>query len=166
MLKKIILVFITLIIFMPCVFADTTFKFKMTEDGSGIYIDEYTGSDTVVFIMPYYEGMCVKGIGKRAFEHSNVVEVYLPETVEWIEQNAFNNCRMLRTINFPSSLQIIGWRAFYYCVSLSDILFPYPLHQVSWGRDNMNNYDAFLGCSSLTMYSQMQLIKMGYPDGF
>ena len=40
-LIKAIGIFITLIILMPCIFADTTFKFKMTEDGSGIYIDEY-----------------------------------------------------------------------------------------------------------------------------
>ena len=68
-------------------FADTTFRFRLTDDGSGIYIDKYTGKDTVVYIQPYYNDLPVKGIGRNAFSGTNVaevVEVHLPETIEWI----------------------------------------------------------------------------------
>lgn len=103
-------------------FADTTFRFRLTDDGSGIYIDKYTGTDTVVYIQPYYNDLPVKGIGRNAFSGTNVaevVEVHLPETIEWIGFGAFSNRRSLRTINFPSSLQIVWTAAFYDCRSLS-----------------------------------------------
>ena len=149
-------------------FADTTFRFRLTDDGSGIYIDKYTGTDTVVYIQPYYDDLPVKGIGEYAFSGTNVaevVEVHLPETIEWIGYGAFSNRRSLRTINFPSSLQIIWTQAFYECRSLSQIYFSYPVHKVSW--DSSNAYAAcFSGCRSLPMDVQLTLIKMGYPGGF
>ena len=65
MLKKIILVFITLIILMPCIFADTTFKFKMTEDEilmmSSAIVESYVMTGSNIYIIKYAEpGLQVK----------------------------------------------------------------------------------------------------------
>lgn len=149
-------------------FADTNFRFRKTDDGTGIYIDKYTGTDIVVYINSYYDGLPVKGIGERAFSGTNVadiVEVYLPETIEWIGISAFSGKRSLRTINFPNSLQIIWYAAFWNCRSLSQINFSYPLHKISWIGESCN-MDAFSECSLLPMSAQLNLIKMGYDGHF
>lgn len=84
-------------------FADTTFRFRLTDDGSGIYIDKYTGTDTVVYIQPYYNDLPVKGIGRNAFSGTNVaevVEVHLPETIEWIGFGAFSKSPFIKDNKF------------------------------------------------------------------
>ena len=144
-----------------CSFADTSFLFRMTDDGKGIYIDKYTGTDSIVYIAPYYNGLPVKGIGASAFRYNKVVvEIQLPETVEWIGSSAFWDMYSLRKINFPASLQSVGYEAFYGCRSLSQIDFSYPIHTLSWSGN------AFSACHSLPMNVQLTLIKMGYKDSF
>ena len=119
-----------------CAFADTSFRLRMTDDGKGIYIDKYTGTDSIVYIAPYYDGLPVKGIG------------------------AFCDIYSLRKINFPASLQSVGYEAFYGCSSLSQIDFSYPIHTLSWSGN------AFSACHSIPMNVQLTLIKMGYKDSF
>ncbi len=51
-------------------------------------------------------------IGGMAFENAQISEVELPDTIEFIEQNAFMNCTKLTSINFPSKLRFIGSYAF------------------------------------------------------
>lgn len=166
MKKKIIFVLFGLLCLFGSVFADTSFKFKLTGDGTGLCIDEYTGTDTVVFIQAYYNGMPVKEIGSRAFYSSNVTMVNLPDTVEKIGVEAFKYCRNLQSINFPYNLQFIGGGAFKGCESLSMIIFN-GSNKIRWSKDSgLSSYNTFSGCISLSMYYQLELIKMGYPDSF
>lgn len=58
-------------------------------------------------------GCPVTAIGNEAFMNSNVMEVVLPETIEFIDENAFGNCKYLNKINFPKNLKFIGMYAFY-----------------------------------------------------
>ena len=169
MKKKIIFVLFGLLCLFGSIFADTSFKFKLTEDGTGLCIDEYTGTDSIVFIQAYYDGMPVKEIGREAFYcNNNITMVSLPYTVESIGEDAFSKCKNLATINLPSTIRFIGGRAFKGCASLSEIVFDSLNYNISWGRDyfNSNAYSTFSGCSALSMSSQLRLIKMGYPDSF
>lgn len=60
-------------------------------------------------------------IGEFAFDQVKMSTVDFPETLETIEQDAFQNCNKLTTIVLPSSLKNLADRAFALCVSLTSI---------------------------------------------
>ena len=66
----------------------------------------------------------------------------IPNSVTYIGNDAFFDCKSLTSINIPNSVTNIGDRAFYNCVSLTGINIP----------DNVINigYGAFYNCESLT----------------
>lgn len=66
----------------------------------------------------------------------------IPASVEVIEEDAFQSCRMLNGLNPPSSLRKIGVRAFSGCKAITHVEFP----------DNVDTIqaNAFQACSSLT----------------
>lgn len=71
----------------------------------------------------------VTSIGKKAFydfygDYANLKEVYLPDDLEVIGEQAFEECVNLQTINFPSQLTTIGQSAFDGCRSLEEITIP------------------------------------------
>ena len=64
-------------------------------------------------------------IPESAFEgHQYLQVVDLPQGLLDIGNKAFNNCKCLRKINFPSTLKVIGFAAFECCVNLGDITLP------------------------------------------
>lgn len=68
-------------------------------------------------VPPYIEGKPVYAIGKNAFKGKKTVHtIELPETLEAIEDSAFEDCTSLEKCVLPSSLKTIGKRAFYNCV--------------------------------------------------
>ena len=54
----------------------------------------------------------VKQIGDQAFMYSQIKSVTLPQTLKVISQQAFKECKNLRTIKIPSSVESIGLKAF------------------------------------------------------
>ena len=74
--------------------------------------------------------------GRRDFGH-----VILPDSVEWIQREAFQDCVELLEVVFPASLAKIGSRAFAGCVSLQNLAFEEGLRRIGNG--------AFSGCESL-----------------
>lgn len=68
-------------------------------------------------------GATVKRIPQYLFHNSNVTEICFEENslCREIAANAFKDCEMLNTANFPSSLRKIGEDAFYYCKSFKTI---------------------------------------------
>lgn len=72
----------------------------------------------------------VSTIGKGAFYSSELSSVYLPQSVECIKENAFENAKKLRTINFPNRLREIEDYAFYNCDSLTSFVFPRSLEHI------------------------------------
>ena len=65
----------------------------------------------------------------------------VPEGVQWIGMNAFENCSQLCCVSLPSTLEFIGARAFSSCAKLESITIP----------DNVTSISecAFYGCSGL-----------------
>lgn len=91
---------------------DTAFTFEDTEDGTGIVITGYTGTQTSFSVPEQIEGKPVKEIGERAFENGGAVKIHLPDGLEKIGQLAFFHCQNLEFISLPESLKEIGNMAF------------------------------------------------------
>ena len=56
-------------------------------------------------------------------EREKLVEVYIDEGVEKIGYGAFNNCKSIRRIKFPSTLRFIAMLAFNACLEIEDVEF-------------------------------------------
>jgi hypothetical protein len=95
--------------------------------GDAIAIYKYLGNAPVVEI-PSRIGECrVVRIESKAFYYCNVVSVIIPETVEAIGANAFENCVYLQSVTILSKNSKIGVNAFLNCPDLT-------IHGVSGGK--------------------------------
>ena len=72
-------------------------------------------------VVRFNEGLEVLGTDEYAdgrgsllgvFEDSSIESVKLPTTLKRIEYNVFKNCKNLRSIKFPDSLEYIGTQCF------------------------------------------------------
>ena len=97
------------------------------------------------------DGYPVVSIGEHAFEdHTELIEVTIPEGVETIGDHAFYQCSNLSSIYLPDSLMSIGKEAFCNCNSLVTVEFGDGLKSIGYG--------AFSFCTSLDFY-------LNLPDG-
>ncbi len=128
---------------------DDIFKYDVEYDGHNelITITKYIGKSCYVDIPPYFKGRVVVAIDERAFEGTNVETVIIGDSIETIGDNAFHNCKLLKTIEFrgdvkeignyafegcngiteieiPDSVETIGYRAFGFCTGLKEIKIP------------------------------------------
>lgn len=86
------------------------------------------------------EGITV--IGENAFQGMNNIEaVYIPDGLEVISEGAFAGCKNLKTIHIPEGVETIDRDVFNGCISLREIKFP----------DSIRNIEAsaLTGCTSL-----------------
>ncbi len=65
-----------------------------------VYIHEYTGESQYLRIPEMISGKPVKGIVENAFLNSNFIEVFIPNTVNKIEEYAFANNLSLTYVEF------------------------------------------------------------------
>lgn len=61
----------------------------------------------------------IKTIGNGAFAYSGITSIVLPVGVEKIDQQAFDNCKNLKTIEIPASVTEVGTGAFNMCEGLT-----------------------------------------------
>jgi hypothetical protein len=66
----------------------------------------------------------------------------MPNSVIYIEDDAFSGCTSLTSIIIPNSVTEIGTRAFNECTSLTSIIIPISVTEIGGG--------AFSDCTSLT----------------
>lgn len=83
----------------------------------------------------FAEGSQLKSIGVSAFSgtnpaHPRFKEIQIPNSVETIGTNAFQNCQDLESITLPASLKTIESSAFSYCLNLSEIRLPASLKAI------------------------------------
>lgn len=83
----------------------------------------------------------VTGIGNRAFEGCEAININIPETIITIGNNAFKNCTSLRSINIPENVADIGISAFENCYDLLHIEIPKKIKAIKT--------DCFSDCVSL-----------------
>ncbi len=94
-------------------------------------ITKYNGYSAYVNIPKTIDGHTVVAIGTGAFEGRGVIRVVVPDTVITIKNNAFKNCRYLKSIDLADSITTIAEEAFYHCYSLSDVSLPSSLKTLS-----------------------------------
>lgn len=91
--------------------------------------------------------------------------IVIPDAVTKIGWSAFDGCTALESVTLPISLKEIGVWAFRNCSSLKTIIVPDSLTKVEFNSSSPFN-SPFIGCSSMSMKSQMSLRKLGYEGDF
>jgi hypothetical protein len=74
---------------------------------------------------------------------------------------AFEGCSALASVTLPSTIDYVGYKAFRNCTSLTTVTIPDSVRKV----DNIT-YNAFGGCSRLTLASKAALRRLGYTGDF
>ena len=70
-------------------------------------------------------GKGVTTIGNNAFEDCKEIKtVVIPDGVTSIGRSAFNNCENLSSVKMPQGLKTIGERAFWDCINLVEATIP------------------------------------------
>ena len=81
-------------------------------------------------------------IGSEAFAQSSLRNIFIPDSVLYIEESAFAACRYLQNIDLPSSIITIRSAAFYQCESLYNLKLPKQIKCIE--------PQTFEGCRNLT----------------
>lgn len=127
------------------------FVFELNEEGNGYTVTDFTGEATQIVVPAEYEGLPVTAIqgdyGTGALSRTDINSVVIPDSVEVIGQNSFNNCSELVSVEISanSSLTAIGNNAFSGCSSLGS--FYIPAGMTSLGDNVFNN------CGSLREFT-------------
>ena len=122
-----------------------SFDFVWNEDDGGYYVYERDSNPYCDIVIPSeYNGKAVIGIGKHAFgAYSKVRNVIVPDSVKFIDVQAFNYCDYLESITFSKNSGLVEIRdyAFYNCKSLERLNIPANVEKIG--------YRAFSTCPSL-----------------
>ena len=91
-----------------------------------------------------HEGLPVVGIDSFALSYRGKLEkLTVSEGIRWILPSAFSECRVLREVKLPSSLERLGADTFLFCKSLKEIYIP--------NRVKAIHKSTFFGCKSLEL---------------
>lgn len=120
----------------------------------------------------FAEGSQLKSIGVSAFSgtnpaHPRFKEIQIPNSVETIGTNAFQNCQDLESITLPASLKTIESSAFSYCLNLSEIKLPTSLKAIqSYVFDGCSSLETVFYNGSLEQWSKINVAKgfLGYSS--
>lgn len=120
----------------------------------------------------FAEGSQLKSIGVSAFSgtnpaHPRFKEIQIPNSVETIGTNAFQNCQDLESITLPASLKTIESSAFSYCLNLSEIRLPTSLKAIqSYVFDGCSSLETVFYDGSLERWSQINTSNgfLGYSS--
>ena len=130
--------------------------FYVTIVGNEAKIVEFKGLQYDVVIPDYVENSGKKypvtRIGSRAFADQRINSVTFPNTLKYIDDEAFMECKQLSSISLPSSLQAIGKRAFMNS-ALENVVLPSNLQYIE--------EETFMDCrklSSITLPSSLKKI--------
>ncbi|MBO4868862.1 MAG: DUF4838 domain-containing protein [Clostridia bacterium] len=88
-------------------------EFRRYADGTLYVSDVGTFRAGVLVIPTQNEGAKVTSVGRNAFARAgSVVDLYVPEGIEYIGTYAFSNCPNLQSVHLPATLQTLGYGAF------------------------------------------------------
>lgn len=99
--------------------------FIFTELPDGNYsVKAKEGITGVIEIPSDYDGGKVTEIEQSGFANSEIVSVIIPSSVRKICDDAFSDCKNLKTVTMNEGVTYIGHRAFKNCSSIETIRFP------------------------------------------
>lgn len=76
-------------------------------------------------------GETVAGIGTNAFVMLEAQKIILPDTVEYLAENAFSGCEKLEEVELGKGLKKTGYLAFNFCNELRSIAFPEGMEEMT-----------------------------------
>ena len=123
-----------------------TLSLVLIQEGDSYTVTGMEGEETVVVIPAEYNGLPVTKIqgayGTGAFARKAITSVTIPDSIEEIGQNSFNNCSALATVNIStaSHLKKIGNNAFSGNSTLREIYLPIGMTEL--GDSVFNNCGA------------------------
>lgn len=86
-----------------------------------VYVGRGECADTVIKVPPIYEGKRITAVNMSGFEGSTATEIMIPNTVYFVEENAFDDCPNLTTITFGSGTKWIGG-SYYGCYAMKTVI--------------------------------------------
>lgn len=102
----------------------------------------------------FAEGSVLKTIGKMAFYNCRTIkEIFLPASVETIGEEAFNSCMGLSYITIPKNMTSIGSKAFYWCFKLVEVL---NLSALDIKAGELGSDNGYVGTYALNVYTATQ----------
>ena len=130
---------------------------RVTSIANQAFWDEDYGSIIPDFItkLTFAEGSQCSSIGEMGFTMSPFVSITLPDSLTGINQNAFEDCTSLTSVDFSkaTNLSVIGAYAFSGCFADSDTNTSVSIDLSKCINLTTVSDNAFLECSSLTSVS-------------
>jgi fibronectin type 3 domain-containing protein len=110
--------------------ADTGgFTYNIRE--AGISITSYEGTDNNLIIPRQIDGYTVVGISQGAFSYIALTSIVIPDSITYIESNAFINCFNLTSIRFMGAAPNSGDQVFVNCPS--ELIIYYDPNKTGFG---------------------------------
>ena len=103
------------------------FDYKILPDGTAKITNYYSYNaedSSHIIIPPSLDGFVVTSIGENAFNDDKIVNISFPDSILYIENDAFCGCTNIDNIDLPQNLISIGDNAFCACKSLTNITIP------------------------------------------
>lgn len=104
------------------------FDYKILPDGTAKITNYYSYNaedSSHIIIPPSLDGFVVTSIGENAFINDDkIVNISFPDSILYIENDAFCGCTNIDNIDLPQNLISIGDNAFGACKSLTNIAIP------------------------------------------
>jgi hypothetical protein len=116
-------------------------EFTISSVEGGVEVTDCSADDYVIVVPESINGKKVVSIGNGAFYNNPTYAIVLPDSVTFIDENAFFDCTNMLYIDLGEGLQNIGELAFCGCASLKTVTFPDSLQKIS-------SY-IFQGCDSI-----------------
>jgi hypothetical protein len=121
---------------------ESDFSAKIINNGRGVEIIKYTGSQQTVNIPPMMEEIPVTSIGREAFsDNTSLTSVTIPDSVINIGERTFWSCTSLTNITIGNRVTGIWRKAFQNCASLTSVIIPSSVTEIGT--------EAFFGCTGL-----------------
>lgn len=108
------------------------FAYEVTEDGSGVLIEDFFSSfadSTEIVIPKEFANLPVVKIGDGAFQDEDITSIEIPSSVTTIGEYAFSGCDII-SMELPLGVTTIEKGAFYACYNLTSIKIPSSVTEI------------------------------------
>ena len=127
-------------------------KFTISEDGRYYLVSLGDCKDENVIIPSTYDFLPVKAIKEQGFYNcKSIKKVEMPSSIEIIEPLAFSGCENLAEVSFSNGLKNIENNAFSSCLSLKSLVLPETVETIG--------YLAFSGCIRIEQLSLPKTLR-------
>jgi len=107
-------------------------------------VEDYTFSSAFnLASVTFAAGSMVQSLGRYAFSYTSIETIILPDGLRDLGDNAFRECKKLKSVEIPAPVKIIGDNTFLSAVNLASVTFAAGSMVQSLGRY------AFMYCESL-----------------